>query len=46
MLENLDIIWEAMDILRQEIMINIMEDSFGRKEDFWQTNELNFICSI
>ena len=34
MLKNLDIFWEEMDILKQEIMIYSLEESFGWKKDF------------
>ena len=34
MLKNLDIFWEEMDILKQEIMIYSLEVSFGWKKDF------------
>lgn len=34
MLKNLDIFWEEMDILKQEIMIYSLEESFGWMKDF------------
>ena len=34
MLKNLDIFWEEMDTLKQEIMIYSLEESFRWKKDF------------